>query len=377
MTLKDEMTGDKKLVYGKYGKFECTAYLERPFETTTRLVGMTLEFTDITGKKYQDGCMTTKLRKKTKFFDWATKKCPEFVSDTVHHTTEISFVVTEHFVGSLEYQCVLHTEHKSAETGKWISSAKRHSPSQIVVGKKGPQLNMSPALIRGVQGENRVVKCTADKGYPQGIVMIDIDTHESTEDAVVTKMMSPGEATVTIKLSATLNNKRLMCFDSVHPEVVAHSVPIEVTFMKAIRERIRVINVVQDSRINCANNIVSNGILQYAWNGSIISTSQSQMSRVDIPYSTLTAGGTQQISCTVKIVGDPLDNHLEFVYVLNYIEPVAGSSGQERSGSLDFTNTSVVFSMAAAGIFVLLLILMVGGYLAMRNKMTKIRNQHS
>ena len=69
MTLKDEMTGDKKLVYGKYGKFECTAYLERPFETTTRLVGMTLEFTDITGKKYQDGCMTTKFRKKTKFFD--------------------------------------------------------------------------------------------------------------------------------------------------------------------------------------------------------------------------------------------------------------------------------------------------------------------
>ena len=44
MTLKDEMTGDKKLVYGKYGKFECTAYLERPFKTTTRLVGMTLEF---------------------------------------------------------------------------------------------------------------------------------------------------------------------------------------------------------------------------------------------------------------------------------------------------------------------------------------------
>ena len=163
-----------------------------------------------------------------------------------------------------------------------------------------------------------------------------------------------------------------MCFDSVHPEVVAHSVPIEVTFMKAICERIRVINVVQDSRINCANNIVSNGILQYSWNGSIISTSQSKMSRVDIPYSTLTAGGTQQISCTVKN-----DNHLEFVYVLNYIEPVAGSSGQERSGSLDFTNTSVVFSMAAAGIFVLLLILMVGGYLAMCNKMTKIRNQHS
>lgn len=372
MTIKGDSGEGDKLFYKKRGKFVCTAYLEYPFTSPEQFDGISLAFSDLQGREYEDGCLKTHnlMENKTFFNDIATMTCPLYSSDVLKYSAEMRFDITEHFIGALDYRCVVHTKHRYNLQSTWRSSLVYESAVQRVVGVRSPVISLTPLVISGYQGENITVDCSTSEGYPFGNANLSYSNGKTGEEAATTTVISRNRITANIRLSKAINGQLLTCTDSEHKQILQSSHPIRVTYLEVISEQVHLVRLRPGTTtFDCAENIETNGMLMFRWIGAVVPPSQSYLSKIRI-YTLVSRGSDiQRIKCIIKLIGDPMDRQWNFTYILTVMKPAPSIqelfTPQQPATSTGPTTIYGLFTI----LLLALLLIMIIGYIVMKKKM--------
>ena len=175
---------------------------------------------------------------------------------------------------------------------------------------------MEPMDIRGFGGETVSVECTSSVGT----ISMSLSNGDNITEIAEFTGISADNIKVRLILSQRLNGYTLACWNVKHPEVMAISLPIQVTYIEQVARNFQVIWVTGNVNIDCADNLNTNGKASYWWHGPYL-VSRLRGPKISIRYAQLVAAGTHIIECTVQIRGDPLERLWSFAYVLDLSNP--------------------------------------------------------
>lgn len=332
-TEPDTTTG--VLRYGKRAKFRCRAYLADPFNDSNELDGLSLVFNDAKGRSYEDGCLSSSVLSADKtFFTDAVKRCPVFSPTSQVYTIEISFTVSQQFVGMLGYRCMFRTQYWSYLYRGWYPSTGGTSTVVNLNGVAEPTINLYPKQVSGFVNEIKDIWCTSNDGYPAGNVTLNYEDGGEVAQTVLRRIGNVQNITAQIELTKNDQGKRVVCSNSAHKRQNMRSEVISVFYLNLLNNgTVKMEEIGENINVDCASNVETNGNAKYRWTGSIVPYSQINRPKVDLLYSLSRSGGLRRIDCAVTLQGDPLKREWKIRYLLYYIEARTPSEFSNNNNS--------------------------------------------
>ena len=351
MAISDGGSKDTNRVYkGHRSRFTCSVQLDKPLPEQQTVGSITLVMLTSGKRMLEDGCYRTPEKRAMLFYK-PQRDCRINSTNRMYFSADVTFNVTSQFLGDKEYRCDFKTIQHDNKTSPWHEELVGSSEPYKLRGEAEPLLKLEPDFIEGFEGDEVEVRCAAYGGYPARTATIKME--EPLEQRVRQVSTFASESMTTLTLSDRLDKKAITCstIEETGQRVTAN---IRVHFLRRSGEsRALVLEVTDDTEIDCARVIESNVPLDFVWSGAVVRDEERNHSKIKVAYNRHANYSSERVVCNVSITGDMRHGSIITEYQLHYrhTQPNPRSTYRSTYGAV-FTLLVIAAVLAVILIFV-------------------------